>query len=113
MDKKIYYFEGNNNVGKTTLIHKLTGSMDSIKSFELGTTNKISSSKWWFYESEPIELINELLKLIEAREVKITKHLDSKICLEKATLILANFIRCKFCASVINPIALDNEPSWS
>ena len=60
-----------------------------------------------------VKLEYEYKKYIEFNADHITYLLGANHEIGMATLILTNFIRCTFCASVIRPIALDNEPSGS
>lgn len=67
MNSVIFCFEGANDAGKSTLLKKL--STNSLcQNFELGTTEKLQDYEWWFNNSSPYELIDEIIGLVTNRE---------------------------------------------
>lgn len=67
MNSVIFCFEGANDAGKSTLLKKL--STNSLcQNFELGTIEKLQDYEWWFHNSSPYELIDEIIGLVTKRE---------------------------------------------
>lgn len=96
MNSMIFYFEGANDVGKSTLLKKLTN--DSFcQNFELGTTEKLQNFEWWFYDSSPYDLIDEIVGLVTKREQIIRNFCDTKVCLvDKGYITLFSRLKATF-----------------
>lgn len=67
MNSVIFCFEGANDAGKSTLLKKLSNNF-LWQNFELDTTEKLQDYEWWFHNSSPYELIDEIIGLVTKRE---------------------------------------------
>ncbi|MCL2311812.1 MAG: hypothetical protein FWC41_04905 [Firmicutes bacterium] len=80
MEKIIVSINGGNGIGKTTFIHDLVAMNPCYDFIELNNSDKLSDYEWWFFNSQPEELINELYKNLLLRD-KIIKASTKKIVL--------------------------------
>lgn len=107
MSKPVFYFEGANKVGKTTLLELLSND-NLVEKFELGKSEKLQSFEWWFHSSSPFELIDELIKLVHEREVNIASASKHKVCLvDKGFKTLSSRLRATFMMREISLIELN------
>lgn len=102
MNSVIFCFEGANDAGKSTLLKKL--STNSLcQNFELGTTEKLQDYEWWFHNSSPYELIDEIIGLVTKRERNL-QFCESKVCLvDKGYMTLFSKLKATFLLRGIVP----------
>ncbi|HGI3102845.1 TPA: hypothetical protein ACJSAI_001158 [Streptococcus agalactiae] len=103
MNSVIFCFEGANDVGKSTLLKKLSNN-SLCQNFELGTTEKLQDYEWWFHNSSPYELIDEIIGLVTKREKGICSFCESKVCLvDKGYMTLFSRLKATFLLRGIVP----------
>lgn len=103
MNSVIFCFEGANDVGKSTLLKKLSNN-SLCQNFELGTTEKLQDYEWWFHNSSPYELIDEIIGLVTKREKEICSFCESKVCLvDKGYMTLFSRLKATFLLRGIVP----------
>lgn len=88
MNKMIVSINGSNGAGKTTFLKKFTTVYPQYIFFSLNSTKKISDPSWWFANSTPVELINEIIKIVTERDQRIKANSNKVILLDKGIITM-------------------------
>lgn len=88
MNKVIISINGSNGVGKTTFLKNFTKAYPQYIFFSLKSTKKINDPSWWFVKSTPMELINEIIKIVTERDKKIKTNSNTVILLDKGIITM-------------------------
>ena len=96
MGKICISIEGINGVGKTTLIKEYSRVNQKIQYVPLTHLHKLESYDWWFHQSKPKELINDIFSVMLERYQKMIASDYQIIIIDKgiktfAARIYANF----------------------
>lgn len=83
MDKIFVSIDGANSTGKTHLLNNIVERNSLYYGIGLGENEKIINERWWFHESTPEELIDELLRMVKERATKCKQVKQPIIFLDK------------------------------
>lgn len=83
MEKIIVSIDGGNGLGKSTLLRKLVQSNSVCAQYELIDTELLDKSSWWFEESTPLELINEICRCLKLRNDIVENSQYNVVFLDK------------------------------
>lgn len=83
MDKILITINGGNDIGKTTFIHDIVSRNTCYDFIDFTASEKLIDYEWWFFNSQPDELIDELYKNLQLRNEAIKASTKKIIILDK------------------------------